>query len=436
MVEATTITISALGVPTRRWPALPPDVGVILRPELPSLAEEIVEEIRRSVAEFDRPLRGRFGTGIRLGVEQGLRQFVEQISDPLVSPEHGIKVYRGLGRGEYQEGRNMDALQAAYRVGARVAWRRIAGLGQRAGWPAGTMSLLAEAVFTYVEEIAAYSVEGHSQERTSATGELRCLRQRLLKVVLSRDRAISDEEFTELAREAQWRLPQTVACVAVTEWHGGGPRLEPAVGPDVLMDLDHPEPCLLMPDPDAPGRHDMLARALRDSRFAIGPSVPLADAALSLRLAAQALSLAQRGVIKCDHFVRCADELSTLLLFHNEDVVRLMTRRRYGPLAAFKPRQQVRLSETLLAWLAIGGSAPEIGARLHIHAQTVRYRMRQLHDLFGDQMDDPDWKFEMEIILRTQLLLKTQKQGIPETRTADDWRRETRQMDRPVRPLA
>jgi DNA-binding CsgD family transcriptional regulator len=362
---------------------------------------------------------------------------VEQISDPLVSPEHGIEVYRGLGRGEYREGRNLDALQAAYRIGARVAWRRIAGVGQQAGWPAEIMSLLAEAVFAYVEEIAAYSVEGHSQERARATGELRCLRRRLLEVVLARDRAISGEEFIELAREARWRLPQTVACVAVTEPRHGGHRLEPAVGPDVLMDLDHPDPCLLVPDPDAPGRHDMLAQALRDSRFAIGPSVPLADAALSLRLAAQALSLIQRGVIKCDHFVRCADQLSTLLLFHNEEMVRLMTRRRYGPLAALKPHQQVRLSETLLAWLAVGGSAPEIGARLHVHAQTVRYRMRQLYDLFGDQMDDPDWKFEMEIILRTERLLKTQqKKGIPETRTADDRHGEARQVDRPARPLA
>jgi DNA-binding PucR family transcriptional regulator len=186
------------------------------------------------------------------------------------------------------------------------------------------------------------------------------------------------------------------------------------------MDLDHPDPCLLVPDPDAPGRHDMLAQALRGSPFAIGPSVPLADAALSLRLAAQALSLVQRGVIKCDHFVRCADELSTLLLFHNEDVVRLMTRRRYGPLAALRPKQQICLSETLLAWLSTGGSAPEIAARLHVHAQTARYRMRQLQDLFGAEMDDPDWKFEMEIVLRTQLLLKTrQKKRISETMTAE-----------------
>ncbi|MCW2914469.1 MAG: PucR C-terminal helix-turn-helix protein [Actinomycetia bacterium] len=401
MAEATLITPLGTRIPTA------PDVALVLRSELSSLADEIVAEIRRSVPEFDRPLRGRFGTGIRLGVEQGLRQFVDQIADPLARREPGIKVYQGLGRGEYLEGRDLDALQAAYRVGARVAWRRIAEVGRQAGWPAQTMSLLAEAAFTHVDEIAAYSVEGHSQARENATGRLQHLRQRLLELILARDRSISGDALSGLAREAQWRLPGTVACVAVTEWRGGGSRLEPAVGPDVLMDLGQPDPCLLVPDPDAPGRQNMLAHALRDSLFAIGPSVPLADAPLSLRLAGQALSLVQRGVIKCDHYVRCTDELSTLLLFHDEDMVQLMTQRRYGPLAALRAHQRIRLSETLLAWLATGGSAPQIAASLHIHAQTVRYRMRQLQELFGDAMDDPNWKFEMEIVLRTQLLLKT-----------------------------
>jgi hypothetical protein len=272
------------------------------------------------------------------------------------------------------------------------------------------MSLLAEAVFTYVEEIAAHSAEGHLRARQSATERLQALRRRLLDLVLSRGQAMSGEALADLAREARWRLPATVACVAVADGPPEG-RLAPAVEPDVLVDLGRPEPCLLVPDPDAPGREDMLARALRDVPYAIGPSVPLEDAALSLRLAVQALSLVRRGVIGCDRYVRCSDELSTLLLFHNEDVIRLMTRRRYGPLAELKPLQQVRLGETLLTWLVTGGKAPEMAARLHVHAQTVRYRMRQLHDLFGAEMDDPDWRFEMEIILRTRFLLHDDRSG-------------------------
>ncbi|MFC5754052.1 PucR family transcriptional regulator [Actinomadura rugatobispora] len=389
--------------PARRGAAPPPDVVAVLRPELPSLAAEIVEEIRYSVTEFGGPLQDGPPTVIRPAVERALRQFVDRLADPAAAADGGTRICRGFGRHEYRAGRSLDALQAAYRVGARVAWRRIADVGRRAGWPAETMSLLAEAVFTYVEEIAAYTVEGHLQARQSASDRLQALRRRLVELVLTRGHAMSGEALADLAREARWRLPATVACVAVAERPPDG-RLAPAVGPDVLVDLQRPDPCLIVPDPDAPGREDMLARALRGTEFAIGPSVPLDDAALSLRLAVQALSLVQRGVVGCDRYVRCSDELSTLLLFHNEDVIQLMTRRRYGPLAALKPLQQVRLGETLLTWLVTGGKAPEMAARLHVHAQTVRYRMRQLQDLFGAEMEDADWRFEMEIILRTRLL--------------------------------
>ncbi|XVQ15909.1 helix-turn-helix domain-containing protein [Spirillospora sp. CA-255316] len=376
----------------------------LLRPELPSLATEIVDEIAYSVAEFDGHSHDDRHRAIRPAVERALRQFVTRLADPPAARNRGLGIWRAFGGHEYRVGRRPDGLQAALRVGARVAWSRIAGVGHRAGWPAETMSLLAEAVFTYVEEITAHALQGHAQARESATDRLQAIRRRLLELLLTRSPALSGDTPADLAREARWPLPATVACVAFA---GNRPpeNLTPAASPGVLMDLARSEPCLLVPDPDAPGREEALARELKGSVYAIGPSVPLEDAALSLRLAVEALALMRRGVIGCDRYVRCSDELSTLLLFRNEDVIRLMTRRRYGPLAGLKPLQQVRLGETLLAWLVTGGRAPEMAARLQVHAQTVRYRMRQLHDLFADEMDDPGWRFEMEIILRTKHLL-------------------------------
>jgi hypothetical protein len=43
--------------------------------------------------------------------------------------------------------------------------------------------------------------------------------------------------------------------------------------------------------------------------------------------------------------------------------------------------------------------------RLHVHPQTVRYRLRQLEELFGDQLLDPDLRFDLEIVLRARALL-------------------------------
>ena len=38
-------------------------------------------------------------------------------------------------------------------------------------------------------------------------------------------------------------------------------------------------------------------------------------------------------------------------------------------------------------------SAPEVATALGIHPQTARYRLRQLESLFGDRLDDPDFRF-------------------------------------------
>jgi DNA-binding CsgD family transcriptional regulator len=404
---ANTISLSAHHPRFHREPAFPAEVVAVLRRELPTLTDEIIKETRRAVEEFRRPGHDPFRFGLEPVVEMALRQFLNRIADPAAGRNGGPDVFRELGRRECQEGRELDALQTAYRITARVTWVRIAEAGRRAHWSADTVSRLAEALFTHVEQITASSVEGHARARDDTTGTLRILRRRLLESVLSADRVMSGDALADLAKQAQWRLPETVACVAVAQWEPDGPRLEPGVGPDVLMDLTRPQPCLVVPHPDAPGRQDTLARALRGSLFAIGPRVPLSDAALSHRVAVQALSLVHCGVITCERFVRCSDVLSTLLLFHNEDMVRLMAERRYGPLAALKNLQEVRLSETLLAWLVAGGNARELAARLHVHPQTVRYRMRQLQDLFGDEMDDPDWKFEMGIVLRAKLLAGT-----------------------------
>src|SRR5215218_11019867 len=105
------------------WRDLPPELADAIEPELPATTEEILATVAREVPEYARPLEGAFGAGIRTGVTEALRQFVALIRDPEAGREPGRDVYVGLGRGELREGRTLDALQSAYRVGARVAWR-------------------------------------------------------------------------------------------------------------------------------------------------------------------------------------------------------------------------------------------------------------------------------------------------------------------------
>src|SRR3954464_4070227 len=137
------------------WRGLSPAVGALVEPELSSLRDEILAVIAEEVPEYARPLEGSFGRGIRLGVEEALRQFARLVADPDGGRAQSREVYVGLGRGEMREGRSLDALQAAYRVGARVAWRRLSEVGLRAGLEPAELCALADAIFAYIDELSA-----------------------------------------------------------------------------------------------------------------------------------------------------------------------------------------------------------------------------------------------------------------------------------------
>ena len=78
-----------------------------------------------------------------------------------------------LGRGEARSGRTMDALLAAYRVGARVSWRELSRRRPSgAGCRPRIVARFAELVFAYIDQLSAASVAGHTDE-LATTGRVR-----------------------------------------------------------------------------------------------------------------------------------------------------------------------------------------------------------------------------------------------------------------------
>ena len=172
--------------PVRPWEALPAEAVAAVQPRLPALVEEIVEAIAAEVPAYARPLEGAFGETVRRGVEEALARFVELVLHGDPGGGTGRGVYIALGRGEVREGRSLDALLAAYRVGARVAWRRLATAGLEAGVPPETLVVFAEAIFAYIDELSAESAEGFAQEQAERAGE-RERRHAVLVELLLRD---------------------------------------------------------------------------------------------------------------------------------------------------------------------------------------------------------------------------------------------------------
>jgi hypothetical protein len=380
------------------WRALPAEVAAVIEPELETITEEILATIAANVPEYARPLEGRFGRGIRTGVGEALRQFVALVRDPGSARGPGGEVYVELGRGEFCQGRTLDSLQAAYRVGARVAWRRIAAAGRRAGLGAEPPNLLAEAIFAYIDELAADSVDGYA-EAQSEVADLRQRRRRELATLLLREPPAEAADVLAAARPAGWEPPRLAAAGACAERDLGA--IARGLPPDTLATVYEGVGCLLIPDPEGPGREEQLQRAATMAApLALGPAGTLAELPRSWALAAVLARAAAAGVVAGTGLLRADDHLADLLLFDGRDLAARIAARRLAPLEGLTEKARARLSETALAHLRHGGNAVAMAAELHVHPQTVRHRIARLRELFGDRLEDPDARFELEIALR------------------------------------
>ncbi|MEG3627394.1 helix-turn-helix domain-containing protein [Streptomyces poriticola] len=391
------------------WVGFPQRLGDELRKENRTVAAEIIREIRRQIPEFSRPLSGQFGAAIQFGVETALAEFVDrvEVGGGELDAER-LPVYRALGRGELAEGRSLDALQAAYRLGGRVAWRRYARVARRLALGTEAVAQLAETAFTHIDEIAAASVTAYAEAQADAAGTRDRRRHRLLTMLIAAEPPPGDV-LRQAAQEADWRLPSAVAAIALGSARGMRGR-RPASGPGtsegrrprlpgaVLADLDGPAPCLLVPDPHTLLGDPGVRRVVSERAGVSGPVVPPAQAGDSLRWARLLRDrMAGAGPADAD------DRLPELLLLADIPLVRLMAARRLAPLAGLTPKQRDRLAHTLLAHLqSPRGTAPELAARLSIHPQTARQRLHRLQRLFGEVLADPDARFEMEAALRAR----------------------------------
>jgi hypothetical protein len=396
----------------RPWEALPAELAQLFRPRLEPLAEDIVVAIRASIPAYSRPMEGAFGNAFSAGVLGALEQFVDLLEHPGARERPGRGLYVALGRGEAREGRTLESLLSAYRIGARMAWRKIADEGRTAGLDADTLALLAEAIFAYIDELSADSAEGWAEERSAAAGEIERRRASLVGL-LTQGPPAEPATIEAAARESGWTIPAEVAVIVWTSAPrvavsagepgapAGAPERRPVLPPETISATNQDGTVVaVVPDAGAPTRRAQLERALAGHVAAIGPVVPWTDATRSARRARAAHRLALDGVLPDERLLATDRHLPELLLHSDPSLLAELSDRALAPLAHRTPAARRRLADTLRALLDHQGSAPDAAAALHVHPQTVRYRLAQLREDFGDQLDDPDRRFELALALR------------------------------------
>lgn len=381
--------------------ALEPAVATTLRDRLPEVAAATVAAVTAEVPSYAGAFTGDLGAAITGAVQVALGGFLKLAtrtagSDPGTPLTPALEAAYDLGRGEARSGRSMDALQAAYRIGARVAWREMSAATATAGMPAITMARFAELVFAYIDELSASSVAGHTDE-LATTGRVReRYLERLAQLLLA---GADETTLDSAALRAGWQPPTTLTAIVIPggQVHALMPAL-PAGTVLARQDLpglsdDDDLVLLLVPDLGGRGRPRLL-RTLTGRDAVVGPARPWADVASSYSRVLRTREIATvRGVVDTDQ------HLAEIVLGADPEALADLRARVLAPLSGVRASSRERLAETLRSWLLHQGRRDEIAADLFVHAQTVRYRMGQVRELFGDSLDDPRIVLELTLAL-------------------------------------
>ncbi|MEC3975574.1 helix-turn-helix domain-containing protein [Amycolatopsis sp. H20-H5] len=390
------------------WIPLPQEVAQRFAPHVEDLGRKILETIQVRVPEYAKPLTGSFGKAITQAIDEAILGSINNVGGHEVSAKDKkwAEFFREVGRGVYKAGGSLESLQTSYWVGGQEAWRYIGTWGQDSRLSAQTLCTSAESIFALIEKICSYSIAGYTAAKSAAPEALVQQRSRLLNLILS-DPPTSPQVIRSTASTANWTIPGSIHVVALhsTETQFAQVSRSFFIGnTDILADFSRAQPYLITAHPDRDLRN--LAGLSQGWLAAVGPQVRLTEGATSALWARTTLQLMRDGIIK-GSVAHAKDHLSTLWLMHDDSLLDDLSMKVLSPLSGLSTKQQDRLTETLLTWLECRGNTVEIAEALRVHPQTVRYRVHQLVDMFGDRLDDASERLDMQLALHSHRLRGT-----------------------------
>ncbi|MEZ0363837.1 PucR family transcriptional regulator [Mycobacterium sp. pUA109] len=383
-------------------PLVPASTAEALFRRLPTTTADIVEAVTRQLPIFADALQSELGKVAQAAIDTMLAGFLGAAcgSGPdrqTVDIGAVQQAAFNLGRYEARIGRSIDPLNAAFRLGARIAWRHWSTVAQDHDMNTADIVRFAELHFEYLDDLADACVSGHADELATASRRLQRQREQLAEQLLL---GAGSEEIMETARLARWQTPATMVAIVLAraDTHHVIPLLDDRTlrsNEDLLPGLERSGlTTLLVPVTTATPR-PALIRRLTDVQAAVGPEQPWLDVKYSAALAARARKCCQPESWPIDTEKTLAE-----LVIHADPQTR--ERQRAAALAPFdhlRADTRARYEETLRAWLLHQGRREHVARQLVLHTQTVRYRMDRIREILGDDLNDPARVLDLVIAL-------------------------------------
>lgn len=368
-------------------PALVTTLEHRLNDRLPALLAEVHDRLAAEWPDYAAFLENELPS-----IEQGAGRFLHALllaadasgQEPIENEQAVDMLFEKIGQLQWQGGHDLTRLLTAYQLGARVAWRHVSEVVTTVELPPTTIAVLAERLFDFVSHLSQASTTGYLQAQGADSRAREHYREDLADLLLSERTSVA--AVRAAADRARWLLPRQAALVLV-----GG---EKPSAREVLSRLDSPVLPVrqgslvgaIVPDPAI--RREQLRSALSGLECVVGISMPVDALARSVELTQLALRMRAQDVLSGDP-VFVDDHLDTIIVHRDGRLLSFLRQQVLAPLDGLPSGAQDRLTETLASWLRHHGDRHAVAADLHVHPQTVSYRLGRLRTLFGDRLEDP-----------------------------------------------
>ncbi len=341
----------------------------------------------------------------RRNLELGTLAAVDAMLALLQNPEGELDaaLFVAHGRAQCAAGRSVTELLALYRISGLAMWEYIEQLPRSEELTGQQALALGAQLLRLVDRLSASAVDGFLEAGADVRRRDRARRDRLRTLLLS-DPPEPLAAIEAAAAPAGWAVPARVRVGVV------GLPLEADVSdqeraPARVLVGPHMRGRIVLITGDTEGAADLLRRAARahgaPGAIAVGPAVAVAEAARSAQRAGDLLDQIEAGIVKATAEVVLSDDHELpLLLAAAPELARSLVERRLAPLCDLPEAKREQTLETLAAWLANPHRPQAIADDLGMHVQSVRYRLGKLRELFGDDLDDPEARFELQLALR------------------------------------
>jgi hypothetical protein len=354
---------------------------IVKRIDSAELAKRLSESFREQVPSYRRVSNLQTWSDVREISRLNFSTLIRTVADGRLPSEAELAPFRTSARSRAADEVPLEDLLHAYRAGGRIAWQALSGAARPA--EQGALLVGADLIMQYIDVVSAVIAQAYLDERQHVVSEEDQRLRELLDALAVPAPLPSD--LQALAKELA--LPVLLAYRPFAAiLRDGSPRdhsrIAKALRARGVLAVTEGRRITGLVDPDR-------ARGLigQAASLAIGESTHRAELAAALdevrMLADLGHALGREGELAP------ADFLPELMLSSSPRLASRLRERALGPLEAYADRRGTDLVETLAAFLRNQCDRRETAAALHVHPNTVDYRLGRVEELTGLNLNRP-----------------------------------------------